>query len=346
MIPIRNVYYLLAYAFESLFEQELKDVATEEFANAADLLAALLCRCVATQIKRGMRREYVAQEENLASPRGRILVAETLKTQTLRRKELACDFDEFSPDAPFNRVVKSTLTLLLRTDVAASRKRNVAKILLFFDSVKTCDLRRVDWNVRFDRNSRGLQTLWTLCKLVVDGLLQTTSDGATRLASVFDEQTEARLYERFVFNYFRREWPELKARSPLILWRTDDGSSANLPTMRTDVVISNAATKKTLIIDAKYYSRNMQTSPFSRVSTPTHCSGNLYQIFAYVKNWPVEPGETVAGALLYAGTDAPIQPNDDYQICGSSISVKTLDLNRDFREIAAQLDAIAASLTT
>lgn len=344
MIPIRNVYYLLAYAFESLLEKALKDVATEKFANAADLLAALLCRCVATQIKRGLRREYAVREENLSSPRGRILVGELVKTQTLRRKELACAFDEFSPDAPFNRVVKSTLTLLMRADVAASRKRELRRLLLFFGDVTTCDLRRVDWNVRFDRNSRGLRTIWALCRLVVDGLLQTTADGATRLAAFFDEQTEARLYEKFVLNYFRRERSALNARSPLILWRTDDGFSANLPTMRTDVVLSNPATKKTLIIDTKYYSRNMQTNPFSRVSTPTQRSGNLYQIFAYVKNWPVAPGETVAGLLLYAGTDAPIQPNDDYRICGSSISVKTLDLNRDFAEIAAQLDAIAATL--
>ena len=345
MIPIRNVYYLLAYAFEGLVEQDVRSVATEEFANAADLLAALLCRCVATQVKRGLRREYATCEENLASPRGRILVGETLKTQTLRRKELACAFDVFSPDAPFNRVVKSTLTLLTRADVAPSRKREMRKLLLFFDGVTTCDLRRVEWNVRFDRNLRGLRTVWALCRLVVDGLLQTTADGTTRLAAFFDEQTEARLYEKFVSNYFRRERPELNARSPLILWRTDDGRSQNLPTMRTDVVISNAATKKTLIIDAKYYSRNMQTNPFANVATPTHCSGNLYQIFAYVKNWPVAPNETVAGLLLYAGTDAPLQPNDDYRICGVSIGVKTLDLNRDFAEIAAQLDALAERLT-
>lgn len=345
MIPIRNVYYLLAYAFESLVEQDVRSVATEEFANAADLLAALLGRCVATQVKRGLRREYATREETTSAPRGRILVGETIKTQTLRRKELACAFDEFSPDAPFNRVVKSTLTLLTRADVAAPRKRTLRKLLLFFDDVTTCDLRRVDWNVRFDRNSRGLRTIWALCRLVVDGLLQTTADGATRLAAFFDEQTEARLYERFVLNYFRREHPTLNARSPQILWRTDDGRSQNLPTMRTDVVLSSAATRKTLIIDAKYYSRNMQTNPFSNVSAPTHCSGNLYQIFAYVKNWPVAPDESVGGLLLYAGTDAPIQPNDDYRICGASISVKTLDLNRDFAEIAAQLDAFADSLS-
>lgn len=44
--------------------------------------------------------------------------------------------------------------------------------------------------------------------------------------------------------------------------------------------------------------------------------------------------------LLYAATDEAIQPNNSYRMSGNKISVKTLDLNRDFSEIAAQLNAI------
>ena len=45
--------------------------------------------------------------------------------------------------------------------------------------------------------------------------------------------------------------------------------------------------------------------------------------------------------LLYAATDEAIQPDNVYQMSGNQISVKTLDLNQDFSEIAAQLNAIA-----
>lgn len=44
--------------------------------------------------------------------------------------------------------------------------------------------------------------------------------------------------------------------------------------------------------------------------------------------------------LLYAATDEAIQPGNVYQMSGNQISVKTLDLNQDFSEIAAQLKAI------
>ena len=72
-------------------------------------------------------------------------------------------------------------------------------------------------------------------------------------------------------------------------------------------------------------------------------SGNLYQIFTYVKNKDTEFGDEphrVSGMLLYAATDEAIQPDNSYRMSGNQISVKTLDLNRDFSEIAAQLNEI------
>ena len=44
--------------------------------------------------------------------------------------------------------------------------------------------------------------------------------------------------------------------------------------------------------------------------------------------------------LLYAATDEAFQPNASYRMSGNRISVRTLDLNRDFSEIAAQVNAI------
>ena len=47
--------------------------------------------------------------------------------------------------------------------------------------------------------------------------------------------------------------------------------------------------------------------------------------------------------LPYAKTEEEIQPDNVYQMHGSQISVKTLDLNLPFVEIAAQMDRIAES---
>ena len=95
-----------------------------------------------------------------------------------------------------------------------------------------------------------------------------------------------------------------------------------------------------LIIDAKYYTHTTQ----AQYDVHTIHSSNLYQIFTYVKNKDAEFGDkphTVSGMLLYAATDEAVQPNNRYQMSGNQISVRTLDLNRDFSEIAAQLNGIA-----
>jgi 5-methylcytosine-specific restriction enzyme subunit McrC len=52
----------------------------------------------------------------------------------------------------------------------------------------------------------------------------------------------------------------------------------------------------------------------------------------------------VSGVLLYAKTDEEIVPDYDYVIGGNRISVKTLDLNSTFSQIAKQLNALAERL--
>ncbi len=76
-------------------------------------------------------------------------------------------------------------------------------------------------------------------------------------------------------------------------------------------------------------------------------SGNLYQIFTYVKNKEAEltgtEHERVAGMLLYARTDAEVYPQNKYRMSGNDIEVRTLDLSGDFSEIREQLNLIAGT---
>ena len=90
------------------------------------------------------------------------------------------------------------------------------------------------------------------------------------------------------------------------------------------------------ILYAKYYAHTTQ----SQYNTNTLHSGNLYQIFTYVKNLDTSNSGNVAGMLLYAKTDEIVLPNNDYKMGGNQISVKTLDLDCEFAEIKRQLDDI------
>ena len=182
--------------------------------------------------------------------------------------------------------------------------------------------------------------LISICYLVVKGLLQTNTAGITKLMDFLDEQRMCRLYEKFILEYYRREHPEVKASASQIPWQLDDDFGAMLPVMQSDIMLSKG--RATLIIDAKYYGYTTQ----SQYGVNTLHSGNLYQIFTYVKNKDAEYGDqphTVSGMLLYAQTDEVVQPNHVYHMSGNKITVRTLDLNLPFSDIAKQLDGIVAT---
>lgn len=58
MIPVRNIYWMLAYAFRALEKGAYERLGSEEFDNAQELCAATLARGVESQIKRGLGRGY------------------------------------------------------------------------------------------------------------------------------------------------------------------------------------------------------------------------------------------------------------------------------------------------
>lgn len=337
MIPVQNIYYMLAYAFQVLNENGYKDIATEQFDNVGELCAAILAKGVSIQLKRGLGKEYIPQTEALSSLRGKIDIAESVKTQSMLRKQLVCAYDEFTVNSYMNRIIKSTMELLIRSKIRPVQKKELRKLLVFFGDVESLDVREINWKLQYNRNNQSYRMLINVCYLVVKGLLQSNSAGATKLMDFLDEQRMCRLYEKFILEYYRKEHPEIKANASQIPWQLDDDFGTMLPVMQSDIMLSKGST--TLIIDAKYYSRTTQ----SQYGVNTLHSGNLYQIFTYVKNKDAEYGDephTVSGMLLYAQTDEVVQPNDVYQMSGNQISVRTLNLNLPFEEIKAQLDGI------
>jgi 5-methylcytosine-specific restriction enzyme subunit McrC len=113
---------------------------------------------------------------------------------------------------------------------------------------------------------------------------------------------------------------------------------SGMPDMKSDVYLTRGS--KTLIIDAKFYSRTMPEHFGKRI----YHSNNLYQIFTYVKNADKVRSGNVYGMLLYAKTDEAVTPDSDSIIGGNRISIKTLDLSQNFGSIRSQLEKIAGIL--
>ena len=345
MIPIRNIYYMLSYAFSELRGTDYRYMNVENLETMKDLCACILTRAVSLQLKRGLIREYVTEEVELMSPKGKIEITASITSGVIQNHRLICSHDEFSENSVRNRIVKQTLTVLLASDVKQEYRAEIRKLIRFFADVDLIDPHIINWSMAYDRNNQSYRFPMAICKLVLKDLLMTQSDGTFRMMDLLDERAQYAIYEKFILEYYAKEWPQLHANSSRIKWGLDnDDTPGMLPSMLSDIMLNDGHTW--FIIDAKFYSKNVQNNQ----GRSTLISGNLYQILSYVQNKKFELGKTgkpfdVVGMLLYARTQDSLQPDGfDKNILGNRMMTKTLDLNQDPLEIAAQLDAIAEDI--
>lgn len=339
MIRVKNVYYMLSYAYHKLSHIGYNSLSAEEFDNIQNLLATILLKAVNTQLKEGLTQEYEETHEVLGTVRGKINISESIKSNVLNRNRVMCVYEIYSVNNIFNQIIKATLLLLIHSrKVKSGIKKDLKKICMFFSDVSVCDLKKIDWNtLAYNRNSQSYKLIMNICYLISKGLIISDTEGGMVLAEFLDEDQMHSLYEKFILCYFKEEHPELHAKAKHIDWITDDGYIEFLPQMRTDIVLSYK--KRTLILDAKYYSKSMRKSQYGKKETMI--SSNLYQIFTYVKNYDTEEDGTVSGMLLYAKTDEDLVPNNQYSMSGNKISIETLDLNGEWDVVRNQLEDIA-----
>ena len=330
---------MLSYAFQSLKQRGYENLLAEDFDNIHNLFAAILAKGIGRQLKQGLYREYVSHKEDVAGVRGKIDLQGAIHNRLARKRVLTCKFDELSDNNLLNQILKATVIQLLRqTDIDEKYKIVLKKEMMYFSQVDAINLSTIRWSaIRFQRNNNSYRMLISICQLIAEGMLLTAETGEQKLATFIDDQNMSRLYEKFILEYYAKECPQVKATASHIQWALDDGVGTMLPEMKSDIMLTRG--NEVLIIDAKYYTHNTQ----SQFDVHTIHSANLYQIFTYVKNKDAEYGEKphkVSGMLLYAATDETVQPDSTYQMSGNKISVKTLDLNKEFKEIAEQLNAI------
>jgi 5-methylcytosine-specific restriction enzyme subunit McrC len=341
-VPIQNVYYLLCYAWDMLEEGRPEAISSEAFQSMPDLFARVLEAGVAHLLKRGLDRGYLAEADDTRSLRGKFDLSETVKRNLLLRPSIHCIFDSLLYDVLHNRIIKGTLSRLARCeDLEKGLRDGSLRLYRRLKDISAVDLSAgVFDRVVLHRNNRHYAFLIEVCRILHESLLVHPESGSTRFRDFLrDESVMARLFERFVRNFYRREQADYRVRSEIIEWKSVEGKSSDLaylPVMRTDVTLESASRK--VVIDTKYYASTLQTY---HGGSKVH-SEHLYQLFAYLKNLePVLPGQTVEGILLYPTVDTTLDLQ--YTIHCHRIRVATVDLNVSWREIRDRLLALVTA---
>lgn len=338
-IPIKNIYYMLTYAWDVLDEADEMTAGMEKFDHIYELLSRIYIEEVRRLIRRGFTRSYKEVTEETGQIRGKINISLSLNEQTLRRRKMICHVHTFTEDNTFNQIVKATLLLLMRVpSLTRSLQKQLHKLTFYFTNVSDISLTSSDFRqLRFHSLNNHYRLLIHVSKLLVDQLLATEKGSDVQFRHFIENELVAHVFEKFVYNFYRRHLPmsEYKVRAPHIEWRLTDPSTAEalqlLPVMRTDIVVEDKKKRLQQIIDTKFYKQTLVSGYRSQHKKLQ--IDHLYQLFAYVQN-SMYDGE-VKGLLLYPKTDRSVRAT--YEIMEREMSVVTLNLYEDWPEIESQL---------
>lgn len=333
-IPIQNIYYMLAYAYQTLKLSEYKSIQVETFKNVEDLYTEILKLGIPVLIRCGLIKDYIRIDECSTVVRGKIDMNTSIKQNTLVNKKLVVIHDAFSEDILLNQIIKATLLYLIRSNTLTQANRRIFHgYLVYFSNVSDVELHvNLFKTISFNKQNIRYQFIIDICQFLIERVLFNNTSSDHFIHQTNDEQKLASLFEKFVYSFYKRETTYQVSR-PYIRWKVDDDYYEALPRMQTDIVLK--ANNKVLIVDTKFYSNNMSNR--YEKGEEKHLSSNIYQIYTYVNNWVSTHDEQVSGMLLYARTSSAKQPNHHYKMNGNDISIVNVDMNQDFDGIKNSL---------
>jgi 5-methylcytosine-specific restriction enzyme subunit McrC len=334
-VPIRNVYYLLCYAWNHLHQGSIVNLSRLESESPADLLAFVLCDGVERCARRGMQRGYEEHEEELRTIRGRVDALSSARRFLLAHGRAICRSDDLSVNTLPNRILKATLRNLARvveTGGLRHRLHGVHRRLQGVDDMRL--LKQHFRSIQVGSNERIYRFLMHLCELAYDSCIVDSRTGHMRFREFLrDEDAMARVFEDFTYNFLRIEQQKWQIFREHIDWQASsetDPELSLLPRMRTDISLRQGSRHR--IVDAKYYQQTLA----HHHETEKIRNAHLYQLLSYLSNTRARwPEQQVSGMLLYPRVDRTLR--ERYIIQGMSVDVCTVDLQADWSAIRDEL---------
>lgn len=340
-IPIKNLFFMLCYAWNVLSIKDTVKLQEESFDNVYNLLTRLLIFGVRKIVKRGFNRSYIEQEESLSTVRGKINLNETIKLRLKHEMKCVCTFDEFSKNNPFNQIVKYTILSTLKNNhVDNSLKKDLRSLLLYFNDIDSLEpTNTVVSRLSFNRNNQYYKMLINICVMIYKGTMVNEENGERTFKDFFREEQMQKVYELFILNFYAINLDKsvYRVHAPKIKWVLEDNAEErfgdlvdvvdNPADRRTDIVIENRKTSKQLILDAKYYTETLVHGYYDS-TIERYRTRHIEQIRGYVTDSGFE-GKKI-GALVYPTVKDDFPRPRLTPLQDAMVVFKTLNLNQEW----------------
>lgn len=335
-IPVQNIYYLLAYAWDHFRGGEELNVDESQCPDVHNLLAMLLEGGIRKLLTKGIDKEYLVHRETTPRLKGHVDILGSYRRMTQLSGRMICEFDELTADTLPNQILKASCRRLLSVsaELSKSNRSGIRYCVNLLEDI--CDIRlesRHFSRVQLHRNNRHYRLLLHICRLLHELFLPDENHGTRRFRNVLDEEVLMHsLFESFVRQFAIRHFPDTKVSAMHIGWDGDWATEVDavLPRMITDVTL-NRPSRKT-ILDCKFYKDALVT----RHDKHRLHSAHLYQLSAYLQNKSRDAGwESVDGILLYPAVNHNLSLT--FTLLGHQIAIQSIDLNKEWPTIHERL---------
>lgn len=329
-IPLKNIYFILSYAWKYFRPSDFKKLDTKDFRNETEFFAELFVIILAKYLKRGLHQDYILRRNSIQTIKGKVDFNNSMKLKSLGLKKLECQYDEYSSDNEVNQLIYATMTTLLKANINLDQKKSIKKKMVYFNGVSNVQVDRdLLSNVKPVRGNNTLNFLLSVSKYIHNNVGFEDQKGKFDLAD-FTQKGMGLVFENFVYNFYRTKLSSYSVRSgEMIKWESSEQDNL-YPTMKTDITIRKE--EAVLIIDTKYY-QNMFNSHYHSPDKQKFISNNIYQLYTYMNNFKSD--KPIEGMLLYPNTSHTVR--NERIVSGKKMLINNINLNQDWKNIETEL---------
>ena len=248
-------------------------------------------------VKRGIRSDYVQQQDSLHALRGKLLISQHLRANLVRKDRFYTEHDEYTLDRPANRLLHLALLRVMSWSLNVNNQKRARELSFFFSSVPLprslqADLQRI----RVDRGMDHYHDAVAWMRLILGDRSPLTGAGQHSAFSLLFPM-EA-VFEAYVGKHLSKQLHEsCRFRTQASSFTLVKHQGKNWFQLKPDFLVErNASTE--LVLDTKW---KLLDSGLNDGSNKYGLSqGDFYQLFAYGENYLNGQGDVV---LIYPKTD-------------------------------------------
>ena len=183
----------------------LASLKTQNLPLLEIFISMFLCELEAL-VKKGIKSDYVALEENLNFLKGKLNINEQIKRNSIHKEQFYVGYSEFLSDIKINRIIKTTLKFLYKKSNSSKNQQKIRELLFIFDEVSECeDYKNFFAKLVINRQVKHYEQTLLWCKIFLLNNSFTPHKGDDlAFALLFDMNA---LFESYVGNFIKKSFP-------------------------------------------------------------------------------------------------------------------------------------------